>query len=430
MPTNITSGDYLDFELSIWNEGEGYCAKVINSPAGQSPKCLLLLSPQLLKSDFLTKLENAVLRSSGRYRGPVTQGEKILREFGQELFDAIFRRIEVIAKLYNSSLEKVGERQPHKLEGLRLKLHIEPPELARLPWEYLYDAPKDDWIALRKRSPIVRFLDLDQPTGELTVNGPINILGMIVNPGGCWSELDVENERGRIDKALDPLKETGKVCLGWVPGETAEHLLSMMRRKEWHVFHFIGHGGITPAGESGDETGGSEEGFIVLRNERGNPKEVKASKLKYLLGDTPLRLVVLNCCESGQGSISDPFASPAAALVRQGIAAVVAMQFPISDSSAIKLARGFYESLANSLPLERAITEARIMMMQDSNIEWGIPVVYSHSRTGQLFTNVQPSRGARPVPPLEAHGLPKDRREEARRSLQKLFMPEESNHDR
>jgi hypothetical protein len=419
MSTEKAPGGYLDFDLSIWNEGEGYCAKVTDSPAGQSPRCQLPLPSDFKKSEFLLKLENAVLRGSGRFRGPATQGERDLRAFGQGLFDAIFRHSEGIAKLFNSSLEKVTEK-PHQFEGLRLKLRIDAPELARLPWEYLYDAGKNDWIALRKRSPIVRFLDLDQPTGELTVNGPINILGMIVNPRGGWDELDVEKERHRIDEALDPLKKTGKVHLGWVPGETSGHLLSMMRSRAWHVFHFIGHGGIAKAGESGDEAGGAEEGFIVLRDEKGDPKEVKASDFKYLLGDTPLRLAVLNCCESGQGSICDPFASPAAALVRHGIPAVVAMQFPISDSAAIRLARGFYESLAASLPIERAITEARLLILQSSNIEWGIPVLYTHSRTGQLFSNVQ-SKGAPPVQPADARGPGEDSQEAAREYLRQLY---------
>jgi len=257
----------------------------------------------------------------------------------------------------------------------------------------------------------VRFLDIDQPTGDLVVNGPINILGMIANPGGKkWGDLDVEKERHNIDEALKPLMETGKIYLCWVPGETSRHLLSMMCKQIWHVFHFIGHGGIS-----------AEEGFIVFRDEKGDSEEVNARELKFILGDGSLRLVVLNCCESGQGSIRDPFASPAAALVRHGIPAVVAMQFPISDSAAIELARGFYESLADNLPLERAITEARLLVRRKSNIEWGIPVLYTHSRTGRLFSNIQQLPGSSPEQPGKG-GPPLDpRSEEARRRLQGLF---------
>jgi hypothetical protein len=416
------TGGYLDFDLSIWKEGDRYYAKVIDSPAGQSTKCHLPLPfHDLLQSDLQLRLENAVLRNVGHFRGPATQGEKILCEFGQQMFDAVFRHAEGIGDLFKASLNTVGQYQD-KPVGLRVKLRIEPPELARLPWEYLYDGSKDDWVALRRRSPIVRFLDIDQPTGDLVVNGPINILGMIANPGGKkWSDLDVENERRNIDEALKPLVETGKIHLCWVPGETSRHLLSMMRKQIWHVFHFIGHGGISKDSDGEGGVGESEEGFIVLRDEKGGPEEVKARDLKLILGDGSLRLVVLNCCESGQGSIRDPFASPAAALVRHGIPAVVAMQFPISDSAAIELARGFYESLADNLPLERAITEARLLVRRKSNIEWGIPVLYTHSRTGRLFSNIQPSPGASPEQPEKARPPLDPRSEEARRRLQGLF---------
>ena len=411
MPTDAIKGGYFDFDLSIWKEGDRYYGKVIDSPAGQSKKCLLSLPfHDPLQPDLLLRLENAVLRNVGQFRGPATQGEKILCEFGQQMFDAVFRQAEGIGDLFKASLSTVGQSQD-KPKGLRIKLHIEPPELAQLPWEYLYDGVKDDWVALRRRSPILRFIDIDQPTGDLMVNGPINILGMIANPGGKkWSALDVENERHNIDEALKPLVEAGKIHLCWVPGQTRRHLLSMMRKQIWHIFHFIGHGGVS-----------AEEGFIVFRDEKGDPEEVNARDLKLILGDGPLRLAVLNCCESGRGSILDPFTSPAAALVRHGIPAVVAMQFPISDSAAIELARGLYESLAEYLPLETAITEARLLVSGKSNIEWGIPVLYTHSRTGQIFSNVQPSREASPVRPVDARPIPGSPSEEARQRLRDLF---------
>lgn len=335
----------------------------------------------------------------------------MLCEFGQQMFDAVFRQAEAIGDLFKASLNIVRQYQD-KPVGLRIKLHIESPELARLPWEYLYDGSREDWVALRRRSPIVRFIDIDQPTGDLTVNGPINILGMIANPGGKkWGNLDVENERHNIDEALKPLVEAGKIYLCWVPGEMRRHLLSMIRKQIWHIFHFIGHGGVSAG-----------EGFIVFRDEKGDPEEVNARDLKLILGDGPLRLAVLNCCESGRGSILDPFTSPAAALVRHGIPAVVAMQFPISDSAAIELARGLYESLAEYLPLETAITEARLLVSGMSNTEWGIPVLYTHSRTGQIFSNIQPSRGVSPVQPAGARPTSRGRSEEARQRLQGLFQ--------
>ena len=48
----------------------------------------------------------------------------------------------------------------------------------------------------------------------------------------------------------------------------------------------------------------------------------------------PMRLVVLNACDTGRGSATDEFSSTAAALIRREVPAVVAMQFTISDPAA------------------------------------------------------------------------------------------------
>ncbi|HEX2370177.1 MAG TPA: CHAT domain-containing protein, partial [Acidimicrobiia bacterium] len=61
-----------------------------------------------------------------------------------------------------------------------------------------------------------------------------------------------------------------------------------------------------------------------------------------LHGYRPLRLALLNACEGARGSASDPFAGAAQSLVQQGIPAVIAMQFPITDRAAILFAQEFY----------------------------------------------------------------------------------------
>src|ERR1700742_885918 len=85
-----------DFELEI-SSGRSfeYFGKVLNSPGGPSARCPLKFKfaehPKDL--DILRlKLENAVLRGGDQagHRGPISQGERVLREFGRELFRSIF----------------------------------------------------------------------------------------------------------------------------------------------------------------------------------------------------------------------------------------------------------------------------------------------------------------------------------------------------
>jgi CHAT domain-containing protein len=255
----------------------------------------------------------------------------------------------------------------------------------------------------------------------------VNVLGMIANPGGAWGPLDTENERRRIDEAIAPLQNAGRVHFQWVPGDTSEHLVSMMAHDSWHVFHFIGHGGVSePAlAATGDEPPkDSEDGYIVLADGHGGADEVSASKLgTQLQGDGSLRLVVLNCCDSARGAADNMFSSPGAALVRSGVPAVVAMQFSISDDAAIRFASGFYESVADNDPIERAITTARLQMHTRSDVEWGIPVLFTRSGTGRLFSirdEPHPAVAA-PHPAPAAADEPTAKQQAARQQLRRLF---------
>ena len=55
-------------------------------------------------------------------------------------------------------------------KGLRLKLRIEAPELAAVPWEFLYDErPPGEYVCLSQVTPFVRYLELPQPTPPLKV---------------------------------------------------------------------------------------------------------------------------------------------------------------------------------------------------------------------------------------------------------------------
>lgn len=412
--------DYLDFELSIWDEGGRYYAKVTDSPAGQSPRVALnsLVGSRQAAENLRLRIENALLRSAAGVRGPLSAQEKVLREFGEVVFDNVFRQAEPVALQYVRSMAAVDAQRPDgRIGGLRVKLRIDSPELAQLPWEYLYNRGEDQWVGLQYRSPIVRFLDTGTPEREVTVHGRLNVLGMIAAPGGDWAPLDSDAERRKIDEALGKLYGEGKVNFCWVPGQTAEDLVDMMAKGPWHVFHFIGHGGVWQSDGSGEEV----EGFVVLLDDLGQPQEIAAGDLKeYLQGPYgPPRLVVLNCCEGAREGVAG-FTSPAAALVKSGVPAVIAMQFPISDEAAVKFAEAFYRDLVDNAPIEAALTHARKKIQVKSRVEWGIPVLYTRSRSGRLFGDAEEQES--PVSPRPEPVTQDDAGvRKARTRLQELF---------
>jgi tetratricopeptide (TPR) repeat protein len=384
---------YKDFEIEITsNEKFEFFGKVLNSPGGTSPRCQLKLpfanDPKDIEIQRL-RLENAILlgdnrgsTGGGQFRGPASPSEQVIRDFGSCLFRGIFVEPGPIRDVYSQSKGIVGS-DSEEVE-LRIKLRITTPELASLPWEYLYD-DNDMPQFLSLKLPVVRYFEWTGSTRRMEVKGPLRILGMIANPASSeWPRLDEPAERRRISQAVDPLERDGRIHFEWVTGGTGTDLMTKLMEGEWHVFHFIGHGGYEdPSGASGDD----DTGFIVLLDEYGNPDKKFSSDLATLLvaQKKSLRLAVLNCCESARTNVRSQLGSPAAALMRSGLPAVVAMQYKIGDKAAINLAEGFYRALSNNQPVDQAITAARGFIQNSSRIEWGVPVLYMRSTDGRIF---------------------------------------------
>jgi tetratricopeptide (TPR) repeat protein len=357
----------------------------IRSPAGEAQGQMRFPFDEWELKDRLQSLEIALLRSGGTRRRMPSPEEHTVQDFGSSLFESLL--VGDVRTRYEMSLSE-ARRQG---KGLRLKLRIQPSELAVLPWEFLYDVDRDRYPCLSSNTPLVRYLDLPQPVEPLIVSPPLRILGMVTSPLGL-DPLDVEHEKRLVEEATRGLSEDGLLELTWLDGQTWRHLQRGMRRGPWHVFHFVGHGGFDPA---------TEEGAIALSDDAGHMHLLRATGLAELLDDHyPLRLVFLNSCEGAKGSESDAFSNTAATLVRRGVPAVVAMQYEITDGAAIEFSRDFYDALADGLPVDAAVTEARAAVSMDSMLEWGTPVLYMRSPDGRLF-DVSSSPRADPIPETE-----------------------------
>src|SRR5215210_6259809 len=363
--------DYIDFSLEI-REGDDRNRYVIaaSSPEGEVQEQTRLPFDAWELKDKLNEVEVALLRSMGLRRRIGTPEEETIRAFGRALFETLF--VGDVDAYYRMSLREARRQN----RGLRLKLRVGPPELSTLPWEFIYD-PRRDYVGLSSRTPLVRYPDVPQPIERLTVTPPLSILGMVTSPQGL-PQLDIAHEKRLVEEALRGLQSEGLVELTWLGGQTWNDLKRAMRRGTWHVFHFIGHGGFDPE---------TEEGAIALSDAEGRLHLLGANDLALLLDDhLPfLRLVFLNSCEGAKGSPRDPFSSTATTLVRSGIPAVVAMQYEITDEAAIDFSRAFYEALADGLPVDAAVAEARTAVKIMSALEWGSPVLYMRSPNGRIF---------------------------------------------
>jgi plastocyanin len=384
--------NYLDFELEIGRgSGQRYPIRVLRSVAGEADEIMDFPFSDLVLENRLLTLQNALLHSGGERRRIPLPEEQAVQRFGQALFEALFTG-EVRSRYAVSAREAISRGK-----GLRVKLRIQSPLLAALPWEFMYDPEQAEYVCLSRSTPLVRYLELPSPPEPLTVAPPLRILGMIASPRNL-AKLDIERERVRVERALEPLRKQGTVRLTWLEGQTWGDLQRAMWRGPWHVFHFIGHGGFDAL---------ADEGLIALSNEEGQANLLNATQVGRLLTDhRSLRLVVLNACEGARGSKQDIFSSTAATLVRRGIPAVLAMQYEITDQAAIELSRAFYEAVVDGMPVDAALTEARkaVSLAVVNTLEWGTPVLYMRSPNGVLFhTNPQPpsSHSRSTVPTLE-----------------------------
>ena len=210
---------------------------------------------------------------------------------------------------------------------------------------------------------------------------------MISSPSD-YPQLDVKRETAKMTEALGDLEQRGLVTVERQEDATLAELQRRLRNGQYHIFHFVGHGGFDAQ---------AEDGLLMLEDQENRGRRVSAQFLGTLLHDhRPLRLAVLNACEGARASRGDPFAGTAQSLVQQGIPAVIAMQFEVTDEAAICFTREFYSAIAVGYPVDAALAEARKAIFAEvSEIEWGTPVLYMRSPDGKVFELEQISEPAR-----------------------------------
>jgi WD40 repeat protein/tetratricopeptide (TPR) repeat protein len=360
-----------DFRVEIGAGGAQGYEVILRAPDGGEAVVTMRLPRDAGELEALAaRVPDAVIASSAVVRRDLYSDERPVRQLGELLFDA------VLAGDGRGMFAACRHQAAREGRQLRMVLQIRPPELARLPWEFLFDSREDDYVCLS--TPLIRYPQVPTPVLPLRATAPLRILGMVARPGD-QEALAAADEQRRLHGGLGGLEAAGQIELGWVAGQTWRDLRDAMRSGRWHVFHFIGHGGFDPA---------AGEGALALAGDDGGTYQLGAENLAMLLrGHPSLRLVVLNACETGRASALDPFSSVAGALIRRGLPAVLAMQHEITDQAALEFSRTFYESLASQLPVDLSLTQARqaILLALPGSLEWGTPVLYMHSLDGALF---------------------------------------------
>lgn len=296
-----------------------------------------------------------------------------LEKIGKKISKALFRT--EILDAYAQSKGIVDARG----RGLRVRIRIDPgieeyAELMNLPWEFLYDNTTNSPIELINKRAIIRDSITPRPVTSLEVSPPLKVLAVASDPKN-YPSLELGREK---DILQGMSKKILNIEVKLLRKSTLEAVLNEMNGGNYHVFHFMGHGGYD----------GRRKKCVLIFNDdkkRGNPVDVDG--LKQALPDS-VRLVFLNACETARIPEKNPFEAIPTELLRWGIPAVLSMQFPISNLAAIRFCKNFYRYLAKGLPIDQCVGKGRqqIYIKDKIRSEWGTPVLFMRSADGKIFT--------------------------------------------
>ena len=188
-----------------------------------------------------------------------------------------------------------------------------------------------------------------EPIVHAALPGPLKILLAVAAPdeaAGGGALLDYEQETQNILDAVVPANRLENCEVRILEVGHPDVIADAMRADAYHVLHLSCHGG---------------PGILQLEDEDGGVCPTPAAALLDAIKKTgrPLPLVLLNACHGGVST--GQTASFAEALLRGGVPAVLAMQAPVSDAYAIRVADAFYRFLAarENLQPSRALADAR-----------------------------------------------------------------------
>jgi hypothetical protein len=272
---------------------------------------------------------------------------------------------------------------------LRVELDIDEqgmPELAALPWEFLcvpiranlgtiWVGTVPDLVFSRRRSQWIPA----QPI-QLEQNEKLRIALVVSAP----PELRPVEYKA-IQEVLEKLasEQSNRVELLPIVESANPEAINTILSKEPHIFHFIGHGRLE--NESNQEIGQ----IALVDPDFGEAMWVDADYFSELFNQHRPGIIMLQACEGATLSTSQAFAGLASRVVQQNIPVVVAMQYEVSNATASRFARRFYQQLAEDDPVDIAAQYGRRAIAlgptQYRKRDFATPVIFMRVPDGYLF---------------------------------------------
>jgi hypothetical protein len=307
------------------------------------------------------------------------QGAEV-EELGKLLFSALFD--EGLRREFLDIYQKV--QQENAL--LRLELDVDErqlPEVAALPWEFMYCPPGELhgalWLATAPNLMFSRRRarwHVPEPI-QLKIGERLRIAIAVVAPENLGPV-----QYQKICSELKKMARTERFEVLEVVEAANRSSIDALLEKKPHIFHFIGHGSLKD--ENRQDTG-----LVALVDSFGSADLVSADYFSELFNRFKPGLVVLHTCESGALSSSAAFVGIASRVVQMNVPSVVAMQFEVSNATAQRFALEFYRRLAENEPVDKAVQEARRYIALSSpgygSRDFATPILFMSIREGRLF---------------------------------------------
>ncbi|MEN6375099.1 MAG: CHAT domain-containing protein [Smithella sp.] len=337
--------------------------------------------------------------------------EQMTEMLGDELYDYLFQ--DELDKQYHEALGELKQTDPTKKEFdlLRISLEFRGGETAQRlscwPWEYLHSPQRGDvtysghFIAVESELMLTR--RVSQGAQSLKFESPLRVLLVVAMPeergaiisNAVFRKLATLRKKTRratpdkmkkmgyqirfqLAKLIDQPEEKRISNSKYQWKATKENLEKVVKKYKPHVVHFIGHGHFDAK---------QKQATIDMIQKGGSLNPVKENDFATKVKNNNLRLVFLQSCESATQDPSTIASGLARRLALQQIPSIIAMQDKIENDVSGEFAEAFYEELAKSRSIDKAVMAGRKEIKEHNDASWvafAVPVLYLESQIGML----------------------------------------------
>ncbi|MBH8571881.1 CHAT domain-containing protein, partial [Nostocaceae cyanobacterium CENA369] len=319
-------------------------------------------------TDLRWYLEDYLKFPYGIFPANAAKIEQKLQQWGQELFELVFRSTE-------KGREFFQEATREGLDNCELSIISDNANVLNLPWELLY-SPDDQFLA-PSLAGMYRSLSSQGVKAPLPPmpDDQLNILLVIARPEG-EQDVNFKTIARPLLAALQPIRQRVNLKVLRPPSLKKFEAELQAHKGFYHIVHFDGHGNFDNQ---------TQEGVLSFEDEQGNEQAVSAREIAQYLTDCRVPIFVLNACKSGQVG-EEAFSSVAGQLVKLGAKGVVAMAYSVYAKGAEHFVGRLYGELVRGECIATAVAAGRKSMsiekMRPSpkgNLplqDWLVPVLY------------------------------------------------------